>query len=166
MKKYIISLLLLFVVSLSAQAQISATTNRVDKTSDPLTKISTYVWPSITSTAGATETVVIDVSDKTTAVIQLYTGATVSGAINGATNTAFILKGTPCNPALTSFSTYAKYAPIVLTPISTETSASTQITSATAYGNFRANVTGMGKIKISWTAPDAGTTIGLVVTTR
>lgn len=180
MKKSILTLLLLFGIVAVTNAQITATVARTDRVADPGTRLSSYVL-SFTSVNGATYAADIDVTDKKDLVVQVYSGTTVSGSINGATATPIWIEASPMNPGSSVASTYTKFASTTITPISSRTTlplsptvagatTSIQITTETqtmtSYGLYRMDVSAFGKIRVHSGTPDQGTGITVVVTTK
>lgn len=166
MKKLSLSLVLLFLVSVCSFAQITATTERRDKVTDPGTQMSCKVFL-FTSVKGVTETDTIDVTGKKDLILQLYSGTTMSGNICDATMVPFWIGATPMSPASSVAATYTKYTSATVIPISANTSITTCTPTIYQYGLYRMDVSGLSKIKLcNNKAVDAGTTVTAIINTK
>ncbi len=158
MKKLIVISLFLallgamFYVAAPVQSEVSFTSNKgTALRHDPSSFLYTN-WGVVPSTTASDTFEAIDVTEAKALVVQIAAGSTVSGSIDGATNTYMWLEGAVMNPGAdaSSVAYFTKY--VTQAGVFTSNPAAAEmidaVTMLTEYGTYKFDVEGLTKVRL------------------
>ncbi len=147
----------------SVQSEVSFTSNKGTALNHEPGRYLYTSWGVVPATTATDTFEAIDVTEAKALVVQISAGSTVSGSIDGATNTFMWLEGTTMNPGAAAssvayFTKYVTQAGVFTSNPAASSESIDLVTALTEYGTYKFDVEGLTKVRLGIAGNSAAVT--------